>query len=82
MAVQIKNKEYIQEYVLTSELAVFEDENTKVKSVAYPIDFPDGHHGFFTITKLVQGVWKPLEDIKSVKLEFNDPYKKNEDRTP
>lgn len=66
------NKPLIEEIVLPNKLAVFEDKKTKVKSVAFPFTFPDGAHGYVTITRLRRTPWTPSDDIKNVVINFND----------
>lgn len=62
-----KNKE-AESIVLPNKISVFEDAKTKVKTVAFPFQFPDGKNGVVSITRLSKMPWIPSEDIETVHL--------------
>ena len=57
---------------MPKKIGTYEDKKTKVKSVALPIEFPDGSNGAVIITKLKKGEWSPTKEIKKITIEFND----------
>jgi hypothetical protein len=59
------------EIVIPNRLAVLEDKKTKVKTVYFPFQFPDGANGVISITKLKTSPWKPSDDIESVYINYN-----------
>jgi len=63
-----KNKE---EVIIPNILQTFEDEKTGVRTVAFPIEIPDGTKAVVSITRLKRGPWEPSEDIESVHVNFN-----------
>jgi hypothetical protein len=64
-------KNQIEELVIPNKISVFEDQKTKVKTVAFPFQFPDGANGVISITKLKKDPWNPAEDIETVHIVWN-----------
>lgn len=62
-----KSKES-EDVVIPNKVSVFEDPRTKVKTVAFPIIFPDGKNGIVSITKLSKLAWTPSDDIQTFHL--------------
>lgn len=65
--VKIKREETI---IIPSKIAIYEDKKTKVKSVAFPLNFPSGKNGMVTLTQLDNGAWQPSEDIESIVIKY------------
>ena len=65
------SKNPIEELVIPNRVAVFEDHKTKVKTVAFPFQFPDGKQGVISITRLSKLAWNPADDIETVHIVWN-----------
>jgi hypothetical protein len=55
---------------IPTDISVFTDKQTKVKTIALPIVFPLGENGIISITHLTTLPWFPSEDIESVTIKF------------
>lgn len=51
-------------------VSVFEDAKSKARTVAFPIDYPDGSHGVIILTRLKDEVWVPSKSIESIVINY------------
>jgi hypothetical protein len=51
---------------------VFEDKVTGVKTMAMRIQFPDFTEGILSVTKLNRSKWNPIDDVKSIIINFQN----------
>ena len=59
-----------KEIPIPEKISVYEDKKTKARTVALPLDFPDGTHGAVMITRIKNQDWNPGEMVKSVTVTF------------
>lgn len=52
--------------------AVFEDKKTGVRTVALRFVFSDYTEGIISITRLKRSPWNPIDDIKSITINFKN----------
>jgi hypothetical protein len=71
---KMTNEEHV---VVPTRLATFEDPKTGVRTVAFPIVFPDGTKGVVAVCHLKKGPWDPNDDIEEVIIKWN----KHENKT-
>lgn len=56
--------------VVPPKLVVFSDKKTGFKTVAFPFDYQDGTHGVVMITRLLNELWEPADNVESIILNF------------
>lgn len=56
--------------VVPDKLSVFQDKKTGARTVAFPFDYGDGTHGVMMLTRLINAVWQPADDIESIVINF------------
>lgn len=69
------SKQEEKAYVLTvveidQDTPVMVDQRTKVKTCAFPFEFPDGSKGILSATKLVKSEWIPSDDLDKIVITF------------
>ena len=69
---QTKNNES-EGIIIPNKISVFEDPKTKVKTVAFPFQFPDGKNGIVSVTRLSKMPWVPSEHIETVHIVWSKP---------
>lgn len=59
-----------EEITIPASVAVFEDAKSHARTVAFPIDYPDGSHGVVILTRLKNEVWIPSKTIKTITIQY------------
>lgn len=66
----LSQKTTSKEIALPEKMSVFVDKKTKARTIALPLEFPDGSHGAVMLCRVKNSDWNPGEMIKSVTINF------------
>lgn len=60
-----------EEFLLGPNVKVTSDKRSGSKVISLPFDFPDETRGILIVCRVRDEEWVPMNDIKSITIEFN-----------